>query len=90
MVKNDIFEQGVVMGEYNSPVFPGLKMYLKEISIIETKSPATALVQKEGETVIAIAKYGKGTVFAVGDPWVYNEYIDGRKTLPGFNNYQAA
>jgi len=90
MVKNDIFEQGVVMGQANSPVFPGLKMYLKEISIIETKSPATALVQKEGETVIAIAKYGKGTVFAVGDPWVYNEYIDGRKTLPGFNNYQAA
>jgi unsaturated rhamnogalacturonyl hydrolase len=40
--------------------------------------------------VAAIAKVGKGTVFALGDPWFYNEYTDGRKLPPDFQNYQAA
>jgi unsaturated rhamnogalacturonyl hydrolase len=42
------------------------------------------------DNVIAVAKYGKGTVFAVGDPWFYNEYLDGRKLPKEFENYQAA
>ena len=25
---------------------------------------------------MALAHLGKGEVFALGDPWVYNEYID--------------
>ena len=53
--------------------------------------PAKALVTKDNAVIIAVAKYGKGTVFAVGDPWVYNEYIDNRKLLPAeFENYKAA
>jgi unsaturated rhamnogalacturonyl hydrolase len=28
---------------------------------------------------MATAKYGRGRVFAAVDPWVYNEYTDGRK-----------
>ena len=40
--------------------------------------------------VAAIAKFGKGTVFAVGDPWVYNEYVDGRKLPAEYENYKAA
>ena len=55
-----------------------------------TTTPAVPVVIKEGDVVMAIAKYGKGTVFAVGDPWLYNEYVDDRKTLPGFDNYEAA
>jgi len=39
---------------------------------------------------MAISKYGKGTVFALGDPWIYNEYIDGRKLPADFDNYEAA
>lgn len=39
---------------------------------------------------MATAKYGKGAVFALGDPWLYNEYVDGRK-LPGeYENFRAA
>jgi unsaturated rhamnogalacturonyl hydrolase len=52
--------------------------------------PATAVVTKEGKNIIATAKYGKGTVFAIGDPWLYNEYVDGRKLPAEFDNYQAA
>ena len=38
---------------------------------------------------MAVAKYGKGMVMAVGDPWVYNEYLNGR--LPAdYENDKAA
>jgi len=40
--------------------------------------------------MMSVAHYGKGTVFAVGDPWFYNEYVDGRKLPKTFQNYQAA
>lgn len=90
MVKNDEFETGAVEVKPKNAVFTGpRKMYLKEISVLNVKAPASALVSKEGDVIMATAKYGKGTVFAVGDPWVYNEYIDSRKALPGFNNYEA-
>jgi unsaturated rhamnogalacturonyl hydrolase len=39
---------------------------------------------------MATAKYGKGTVFAIGDPWLYNEYVDGRKLPAEFQNFDAA
>jgi unsaturated rhamnogalacturonyl hydrolase len=29
-------------------------------------------------------------VFAVGDPWFYNEYTDGRKLPEDFENFKAA
>ncbi|MGZ3767269.1 MAG: DUF4350 domain-containing protein, partial [Mucilaginibacter sp.] len=47
-------------------------------------------VLKDGDAVIiAVTRYGKGTVIAVGDPWLYNEYTNGR--LPkGFENDKAA
>ncbi|GAB2819577.1 hypothetical protein GCM10027043_20190 [Ferruginibacter profundus] len=91
MVKNDIFEQGVVYPGANNPVFksPG-KMYLKEISALEIKSPATANAVKEGDVIIATANFGKGKVLAVGDPWLYNEYADGRKLPSEYENYKAA
>lgn len=90
MVKNDEFAVGAV--EFDSTVFNGgaFRAYLKDISVIEVRKPAFALVGKEADVIVAEARYGKGTVLAVGDPWVYNEYIDGRKLLPGFNNYKAA
>ena len=65
-------------------------MYLKEISVLNVKSPAKALVTKESDIIIGTAKVGKGTVFAVGDPWLYNEYTDGRKLPLQYENYKAA
>jgi unsaturated rhamnogalacturonyl hydrolase len=65
-------------------------MYLKEVSVIDVKSPAKALVSKGKDVIIATAKFGQGTVFAVGDPWLYNEYTDGRKLPAEFQNHKAA
>ena len=39
---------------------------------------------------MATAKVGKGTVFAVGDPWLYNEYVDGRRLPDQYENFKAA
>jgi unsaturated rhamnogalacturonyl hydrolase len=92
MVKNDIFEQGVVFPGANNPIFKMPKrMYLKEISVLGIKPPAVQNAVKDGDVIIATAKYGKGKVLAVGDPWLYNEYVDGRKLLPPeYENYKAA
>ena len=90
MVKNDEYETGVVIPN-NTLVFKTpYKMYLKEVSVINVKAPAKALVTKEEDIIIGTAKYGKGTVFAVGDPWLYNEYVDGRKLPAEYPNFKAA
>ncbi|MCW3087977.1 MAG: glucuronyl hydrolase, partial [Sediminibacterium sp.] len=51
---------------------------------------ATAALQKDGIVIFAVAKVGKGTVFATGDPWLYNEYTDGRKLPMEYENFKAA
>lgn len=90
MVKNDEFETGVVKSG-NNAVFNGdYKMYLKEVSTLLVTDPATPLVKKNGEVLLATARYGKGSVIAVGDPWLYNEYLDGRKLPPQYENFRAA
>ncbi|MDD5540832.1 MAG: hypothetical protein PHG61_09090, partial [Candidatus Marinimicrobia bacterium] len=40
--------------------------------------------------IIAKSNYGRGMVLAIGDPWLYNEYIDNRKLPADFENFQAA
>jgi len=57
------------------------KLFLKDVCSISLNSPDDKAVFKsaDGSVVIAAtAKYGKGIVFAVGDPWLYNEYVNGR------------
>ena len=91
MVKNDVFEQGAVLPGSNNPIFKTTKkMYLKEVSALELHSPKNANAVKDGNVIIATAKFGKGIVFAVGDPWLYNEYVDGRKPPSEYENYKAA
>jgi unsaturated rhamnogalacturonyl hydrolase len=91
MVKNDTYEQGVVYpGDKNTIFKTPAKMFLKEISALNVKSPATENTVKDGDIIIATATLGKGKVLAVGDPWLYNEYVDQRKFLDGYENYKAA
>jgi hypothetical protein len=57
------------------------KIFMKDVSSIGLNNPAAKAVIKsaDGSAIIAATvKYGKGTVFAVGDPWLYNEYLNGR------------
>jgi unsaturated rhamnogalacturonyl hydrolase len=64
-------------------------LYMKDTCTISVTGPAHALVQDRGAIMIATARYGKGTVLAVVDPWIYNEYTDGRKRPPIHDNFAA-
>ncbi|MFL6227204.1 MAG: DUF4350 domain-containing protein [Pyrinomonadaceae bacterium] len=66
------------------------ELYLKEISTLAVAPPARASIVDHGDVILAVSKFGRGTVFAVGDPWLYNEYVDGRKLPAEFDNYKAA
>lgn len=86
------FEQGALDIPANDPIFKGVqKVYIKELSTLTLGRGATAALHtRDGKVVAAWTRFGKGTVFAVGDPWFYNEYTDGRKLPPAYENYQAA
>jgi unsaturated rhamnogalacturonyl hydrolase len=82
---------GKIMVPANHSILPTAKqIYIKELSTLNVQPPATAVLSNQGYVVMALAKVGKGTVFAVGDPWLYNEYTDGRKLPAEYENYKAA
>ncbi len=90
LVQNDRFEQGAVtIPANNTFIKTAKKVYIKELSTLQVKAPAKTILTKEGKNIIAVAQYGKGSVFIIGDPWLYNEYTDGRKLTPDFDNYKA-
>jgi unsaturated rhamnogalacturonyl hydrolase len=73
------------------PIFQtARRLYLKEVCTLSVAPPAKSVVKDKGDVIMAVSRLGKGTVFAVGDPWFYNEYLDGRKLPPDFDNYKAA
>ncbi len=90
-VQGDQFEMGAIEIPAGTGIFDRTKkIYIKEISTMQVKDPAKAIVQDKGDNIIVTAKYGKGTVFAIGDPWLYNEYTDGRKLPAKYQNFDAA
>ncbi len=90
-VINNNYVEGIVRVTEPNPIFTNARqLYLKEISTFKLTGPAKPLLTHNGATIMATAKFGKGTVFAVGDPWLYNEYTDGRKLPADYQNYQAA
>ncbi|HEV7747143.1 MAG TPA: glycoside hydrolase family 88 protein [Pyrinomonadaceae bacterium] len=90
-VQGTDFAMGSVMVNANNPIFKTAKqLYLKEISTLSLLPPARPIMQHKGDVIMAVSRLGKGTVFAVGDPWLYNEYVDGRKLPPEFENFKAA
>ena len=91
LVEGNQFDQGAVVTPANHFLFKtSKKLYIKEFSSLKVSSPAEVVLQKANDNVMAISKYSKGTVFALGDPWIYNEYVDGRKLTADFTNYEAA
>ena len=90
-VINNNFEQGAVKINSGNPVFTNTKkVFIKQLSTQTLQKPAQSILSENGEVIMSVSKVGKGTVFAVGDPWFYNEYVDGRKIPAEYENYQAA
>lgn len=85
------YEQGALPIAGNNPIFKtAKKVFIKQLCTQDIKSPATSVYSENGEVLMSVSKIGKGTVFAVGDPWFYNEYVDGRKIPVEYENYKAA
>ncbi len=91
-VENHDLEMAAETNFSGNELFNGVsKIYMKEVAPIILSKNATVLVTNENsESLIAETNFGKGYVLAVGDPWLYNEYID-HKILPeSFENLKAA
>lgn len=93
--RNKVIGNAYEMGKFDvfpdHPLFKGVRqIYMKEISTLKIQDPATAIFSDKGDVIIAYAKVGKGGVFAVGDPWLYNEYIEHRKLPAEYENDKAA
>jgi unsaturated rhamnogalacturonyl hydrolase len=85
------FEMGASTEFPDHPLFRGLsKIYIKEVSDINLSGKAKAVLTEKGKVLIAETRYGKGYVFAIGDPWIYNEYIDHDRLPESFENRKAA
>ncbi|WP_342332722.1 DUF4350 domain-containing protein [Pedobacter sp. FW305-3-2-15-E-R2A2] len=66
-------------------------LFIKEYSSLKLSEPATSILKdKDGADVMAVSRFGKGTVYVIGDPWLYNEYLDGRKLPAVYDNFKAA
>lgn len=90
-VQGTNWEQGTVNLTPDAGIFSTTRtVYIKELAPIAVKTPAKAVVTDSGDVIVAVATVGKGRVLAVGDPWLYNEYVDGRRIPAKYANFQAA
>ncbi len=90
-VKGTEWEMGASKNFIEHPLFKGVsKIYIKEVSDINPSGKAKAVLTDNNKVLIAENKYGKGYIFAIGDPWIYNEYIDHDRITPDFDNRKAA
>lgn len=93
-VRNSVLKDlsvGTLMVPDHHPIFTTARqLYMKGISTLTLTSPAEMVLEDKGDILMAKAKYGKGTVIALGDPWIYNEYIVNDRLTPKFQNGLAA
>jgi hypothetical protein len=90
-VTGNNFEMGASVNLPDHPLFKGVtKIYIKEVSDINLSGSAKAILTEKGKVLMAENKIGKGYVFAIGDPWIYNEYIDHDRLPESFENRKAA
>jgi unsaturated rhamnogalacturonyl hydrolase len=90
-VVNNDYKMGAVDITAGNEVFPNTrKIFVKEISTLSLSNGAKAVIAANGDNLIATAKHGNGTVFVIGDPWLYNEYVDGRRLPADYENFKAA
>jgi unsaturated rhamnogalacturonyl hydrolase len=90
-VPDSDFEPGASTNLPDHPLFNGVnKIYLKGVSDINISGTAKAILTENGKILMAENHFGKGYVFAIGDPWIYNEYIDHDRLPESFENRKAA
>lgn len=90
-VLNRDWEMGAEINLPDHPLFNGVnKIYMKEVAPIKLSGKANSVLVDDGNVYIAETQYGKGRVLAIGDPWLYNEYIGNSRLPESFENMKAA
>ncbi len=86
------FETAKVVVHLGNEIFKNAtNLFIKEYSSLKLSGNAKSILKdKDGDNVMAVTKMGKGTVYVIGDPWLYNEYVDGRKLPASYENFKAA
>ncbi|MFN8428773.1 MAG: hypothetical protein U0V04_02240 [Spirosomataceae bacterium] len=91
MVKGTEWHQGKLDIAAGNKIFKNTKkVYVKELVTLKLSKGALPVLKEGGDVIMATNVYGKGRVFVIGDPWLYNEYVDGRRIPLEYQNYQAA
>ncbi|HKX84750.1 MAG TPA: DUF4350 domain-containing protein, partial [Pyrinomonadaceae bacterium] len=90
VINNDYKMGGIDIAAGNEIFKTARRIFVKEVSTLSLSGNAKAVVSANGDTIMAVVKHGKGTVFVIGDPWLYNEYVDGRRLPAEFENFRAA
>lgn len=89
-VTNDVTRVGGGVNTKDNPMFASAKqVYMKDACSISVKGKAYPLLKQKSDVIIAGSNYGKGFVIAIGDPWLYNEYVNG-KLQAEFENDKGA
>jgi unsaturated rhamnogalacturonyl hydrolase len=89
-VIDDNLELGKIFVDGDDPIFHHPHtIYVKDVSTITVSGKARLIIEEGGDIFMATAKYGKGTVVAMTDPWLYNEYTNGRNLPATYDNYAA-
>ena len=90
-VVNHKWDMGAFIHLPDHPMFKEVsKIYMKEISSFTLKGAAKSILSENGIVYMTESKLGKGMVVAIGDPWIYNEYIDHAYLPADFENKKAA
>ena len=53
----------------------GLKVHVAEVAPLKLSGPAKPVLTDNGTHLMALASVGRGMVFALGDPWLYNDNL---------------
>ena len=88
-VVGDDFPAGRIDVGATAPFTHPHTIYMKDACSLALSRGAKPLVVWKGDTLMAWTRFGRGVVVAVTDPWLYNEYTDGKK-LPALYDQQAA
>jgi unsaturated rhamnogalacturonyl hydrolase len=85
------WEMGAETNLPDHPLFKGVnKIYMKEVAPILLSQKSQPVLRDGNNVFIAETTYGKGYVLAIGDPWIYNEYIGHSRLPESFENGIAA
>ena len=89
-VTNDVTREGGGVDTRINKMFATAKqVYMKDACSITVKGSAYPLLKQKSDIIIAGSDYGKGFIVAIGDPWLYNEYVNG-KLQAEFENDKGA